>query len=287
MTEVNNEVAEAEIETSAEVPAETPVAEVPVEAAPAYEFDARFYNDDKSFNPEGMNEVMTEMTAVKDSAEKSAMDMRKMVSAKGEIVSTKEGYFNTYKADDRFNKFFHEDTPVETKEAMDDIKSKLADKYLSLGFNKKQGSEVSDSILEIMEEFGVLDTRTEDQKLTEKQTNVDAQKLALGANAEVLIREANVFLSNTPQLSAEVKELLAGMMETNAAGTTNLLHQLKGQFGGAGTGIPSGIDSLGGLASDAELWAEYGKANPTRRTQINAQRGAAGRTGMLSDAGPV
>ena len=247
------------------------------------DFDKRFAS------AESYQEFMQEKKASDEKYEKRIADMRRMVSTKDDFVGDKKEYFQDYAPQERFMKYFEADTPAETKEVMSKWQEGLADKFHGLALNKKQATEVSNTILEILEEQGVLDTRTEEQQNAAKQKWINDQKATLGANAENIIREAKIYLYDSPHFDAKTKNTMAEMMETIGAPFIDVVHQLKNAFGGSSGSIPGSVVNLAGLPSDADLWIEYSKPDTSqvRRDQIIQQRHSAGRTGKLADAAYV
>jgi hypothetical protein len=245
--------------------------------------DPRLYTDDGKFNADGAKEYLAEIQAEKQKYEERLLGLRKVVSRNGDVVKEPTEYFQDFAPPERFNKFFNEETPEETKEYLGGMINKLSSKYLDMGLNKQQALEMSNTILEVMEEVGVLDTRTEEQKYIDKQKLIAEQMGSLGANAEMLVREAEVFILNTPSFNATQKNRMLDMIKQGDVGLVDVIHSIKDSFGSKTGGVPSNITALGGLKSDAELRDEYSKASPERREEIIRQRHKAGRAGKLFD----
>ena len=254
-----------------------------------YDFDKRLYKEDGAFNEEGATDFFKELGEKNNNYEKRITDMRRMVSTKGDFVKDKEEYFQDFAPQEKFMKYFEEDTPEETKEVMGKMQEGLADTFHSLALNKAQALGVSNKMLEVMEEMGILDTRTKDQQYIDKQKWVDKQKESLGSNADNIIRESKEYLLNSPSFDAATKNKMLDMIDDLGAPFVDVIHQLKNAFGGSTGGVPQSITNLAGLPPDAELWVEYCKADTTdlRKSQIMQQRHSANRPGKLSDAGNI
>jgi hypothetical protein len=271
------------VETEAIAP--DPIVAEPAEPAnpaePEVVFDSRLYTKDGKFNPSGAKEFMDDVEKEKQKYEERLLGLRKVVSRNGEVVEKADDYFQDFAPPEKYEKFFSDDTPEETKMYMNDITAELANKYHDVGLNKQQAYEVSVSILELMEKVGVLDTRTMEQKYIDEQKFIKEQMSELGANASTLIREAETFIMNTPEFDAKQKNRMLDMIKAGDTGLVSVVHAIKDSFGSRTGGVPSNITALGGLKSDTELREEYGKASPERRNEIIVQRHKAGRTGKL------
>lgn len=251
-------------------------------AKPEYDYDKRLLMEDgKTFNPEGWKQVKEETQKEIEHREKRIADLRKMVSTKDDFVNKKEEFFQDFAPKDKFSKYFSEETPQETKEVMSKMQEQLADKYFTLGLNKRQAYEMSNQILDIMEDVGVLDTRTQEQIYIDKQKWIDKQKEKLGSNADSIIREAREFIFNSTAFTPSTKNKMIDMMEEIGADFVGVVHQMKDSFGASTGGIPMTPSGIVGLPSDDELRIEYAKASPERREQIIRSRHTAGRTGKL------
>jgi len=292
MTEENNdgtvestEVTTPEATQSVQAPKATakiePATETPID------FDKRLYTEDGKFNKDGAKEYVREIEEDKKKYEERILGLRKVVSRNGEVVKQADEYFQDYAPAERFNKYFSEETPKETKEYLQKMTGDLSKRYLDIGLNKQQAFEVSNAILEVMEQVGVLDTRTEEQRYIDDQKYIQEQKQRLGANAENIIREAETFILSSNEFDARQKNKMLDMIKGGDMALVSIMHSIKDSFGSRTGGVPSNITNLGGLPSDKDLWMEYQTANPLRRDEIIAQRAKAGRTGKLSDAGNI
>lgn len=251
-------------------------------AKPEYDYDKRLIMEDgKTFNPDGWKAVKEETQKEIEHREKRIADLRKMVSTKDDFVNDKKEFFQDFAPKDKFNKYFSEETPAETKEVMSKMQEQLADKYFTLGLNKKQAYEMSNQVLDIMEEVGVLDTRTQEQVYIDKQKWIDKQKEKLGSNADSIIREAREFIFNSPSFTPSTKNKMIDMMEEIGADFVGVVHQMKDAFGSNTGGVPMTPSGIVGLPSDDELRIEYQKATPERKEQIIRARHTHGRTGKL------
>lgn len=211
------------------------------------------------------------------------LGLRRVVSRNGEVVKEANQYFEDYAPQERFNKFFAEEAPEETREYLQEMTGKLAGKYLDMGLNKQQAFEVSNTILEVMEDVGVLDTRTDEQKYIADQKYIEEQRARLGSNAENIIREAETFILGTSEFDAKQKNRMLDMIKGGDMGLVSIMHSIKDAFGSKTGGVPNNITNLGGLKSDAELREEYAQASPERRSEIISQRHLSGRKGKLFD----
>lgn len=288
--EQNNEPSEAnetiEVEATPEVkaPEASKKVEPATETAIEFDFDKRLYTDDGKFNQEGAKEYVTEIADREKHLEERLLGMRRIVSRNGEVVEKAEAYFQDFAPPPRFEKFFNEETPKETKEYLHGMTNNLSKKYLDIGLNQQQALEVSNSILEIMEQVGVLDTRTDQQRYIDDQKFITSQKASLGANAETIIREAEVFILNANEFDAKQKNKMIDMIKAGDMGLVSVMHSIKDAFGKNTGGVPSNITNLGGLKPDSELRDEYKTAGDARRSEIISQRHKAGRKGKLFDS---
>jgi hypothetical protein len=248
-----------------------------------FEFDKRLYTEDGKFNQEGAKEYLKEREAEKQKYEERLLGLRRIVSRNGETVEKAEEYFQDFAPPKKFEKFFSENTPKETKEYLGSMQANLARKYLDMGLNKQQAVDVSNTILEIMEQVGVLDTRTEEQQALARENYYKEQESRLGANAKNIIREAEIFIMNSNDFDAQQKNKMIDMIKEGDMGIVSIMHSLKDAFGNGTGGVPTNITNLGGLKPDNELWQEYKTASPERRNEIIAQRHKAGRPGKLAD----
>jgi hypothetical protein len=272
--EEENNVQEKEV--TPETPAQEPVKEVKYDG-----FDDRLYTKDGKFNPDGAKEFISEVQTEKQKYEERLLGLRKVVSRNGDVVKDATEYFQDFAPPERFSKFFSEETPEDTRKYLGGMTDKLANKYIDMGLNKQQALDVSNTILEIMEEVGVLDTRTEEQRYIDQQKMIKSQMGALGANAETLVREAEVFILNTPTFDALQKNRMLDMIKSGDVGLVSVIHSIKDSFGAKTGGVPNNITNLGGLKPDEELRKEYAQATPERRDEIIRQRYKAGRKGKL------
>ena len=165
---------------------------------------------------------------------------------------------------------------------MGSMQEKLADKFHTMGLNRKQGHDAQVAILEIMEDVGVLDTRTKEQQYMDEQKWTTEQKKQLGENADNIIRETKEFIFGTEAFTPSVKNKLADMVEKQGAEFIDVMYQLKGAFGSNTGGVPTSVANLSGLPSDADLAREIlAGASPQRREEIAHQRVSAGRKGTV------
>jgi len=254
-----------------------------------HDFDKRLFSEDGKFNADGAKEVFAEFKTDKEKGEDRILKMRQMVSTKDDFVKDKEEFFQDFAPPEKFMKYFNEETPEETKTVLHGITGKLAEKFHDVALNRKQALEVSHSILEVLEDVGVLDTRSKTEVYADKQQWIDDQKAKLGSNADNIIRESKEFIYNSPAFTPSIKNSIIDMMDTLGADFVAVVDSLKDSFGSNTGGVPSGIASLGGLGTDSELWQEYLKADTTdlRRNEIINLRAKAGRTGRLADAGNI
>jgi hypothetical protein len=260
------------------------VPEVQTTQKEEYEFDSRLYNEDGTFNKDGAKEFLAEQKEAQEKYEKRILDLRRKVSD-GKAPDKKDVYFQDFApADEKYMPFFDKDTPEETQEAIRGITDKLAERYHDSALTQRQADDMSNAVLDIMAETGILDTRTKEEKYIARQEWIESQKKSLGANADNIIRTTRHFVENTHLFDATTKNSLIDLMETQGAPMISALHQIA--EGRAGE-MPVNVSGLGGLASDIELKAEYLRADTSleRRDEISRQRAMAGRKGLLMQAG--
>lgn len=272
--------------TGGVIPASTKLTDVPaheVKPTEEYDFDKRLYTEDGKFNKDGAKEFLSEAKAEKERYEKRILDLRRKVSD-GKAPEKAEEYFQDYAPPERFMGLF--DPKAESAPEIKKITEGLSKMYHDSGLSKRQADDVSNTFLTILESLDVVDTKTEEQKIVEKQKWVNEQKRQLGSNADNLIRETRVFVENSPAFSASTKNTLIEMMETIGAPFIETLHQLKDAYGSNTGGVPVNIANLSGLPSDIELKQEYLAAGTSdlRKQEIIALRAKAGRSGKLMDA---
>ncbi len=239
--------------------------------------------DGKTYNPEAFENYKAKRNEDDKAKDKRINDMRKMVSSKEDYAEDKGEYFQDYAPPEKYAKYFDGDTPDETKEEFSKLTEKLSDKYFDLALNKRQAYEMSSSVLEILEDVGILDTRTKEQVILDKSAWVETQKEKLGPNADNIIREGREFLNNSTKLTPDAKNRLVELMESEGADFVDVVYQLKSAFGSETGGVPSSIASLQGLGTEAELREEYASLplGSPRREEIMRLRQVHGRSGKL------
>ena len=256
-----------------------------VQSAPKaeYEFDKRLYTEDGKFNKDGAKEFLSEQKKQQEMYEKRILDLRRKVSD-GKAIEDKAKVFQDFApADPKFMKFFDKDTPAETKEQIGKITEILSEKYFDAALTPRQADDVTNALLGVMEEVGVLDTRTKEEKYIARMEWIEKQKQTLGPNADNIIRTTRHFVENTHLFDAKTKNTFLELMESVGSPVISALHQIAdGQTPGT---IPVNVGNLGGLKSDADLWQEYMNPATTafRRDQITRERALHGRTSKLSD----
>lgn len=179
-------------------------------------------------------------------------------------------------------KYFDETTPENIKQEIKSITDKLAERYYDSALTQRQADDITNTVLDVMESVGLLDTRTEEDKYIARQEWIKTQKQALGANADNIIRASRNFVENTHMFDAKTKNTLIELMESVGAPVISAIHQIADSKAG---NIPVNVSNLGGLKSDVELYEEYMRPDTgeLRRQEIINQRAAAGRTGRLSE----
>ena len=257
-----------------------------VQTAPKeeYEFDKRLYTEDGKFNKDGAKEFIGEVKAERDKYEKRILDLRRKVSD-GKAVESKDKIFQDFAPkDDKYMPFFDKDTPPETKQAISQIQEKLADTYFNAALTQRQADDISNMVLDIMADTGIIDARSKEEKYIARQEWIEDQKRHLGSDADNIIRTTKHFVENTHLFDAKTKNTFLELMETVGAPVISALHQIADGKTGE---IPVNVSNLGGLPSDVQLKDEY--LNPAtsegRRQEIIRQRALAGRTGRLMSAG--
>lgn len=245
--------------------------------------DPSFFNEDKTINPDKVKEHVKGKKESDEKYEKRILDMRRKISD-GKAPEKKDEYFKEYAPEDKFAKYFDPEAP--DKEVIDEFKEDLSATYMEAGLTKRQGEDVSNVLLTVLEKVGVLDTRTKSEKIADKQKWIDKQKEDLGENAENIIREARVFIENASIFSAKTKNDLVDMMEELGSSFIDTIYQLKEAYGSGTGGVPLAPSKITGLADDIELKQEYldPKTTNLRRQEIIALRGKANRLGKLMDA---
>jgi hypothetical protein len=266
-------------------PSLTNVPTHPVVPKEEYDLDPRLSTADGKLNKEGAKAFLAEVKAEREKNEKRILDLRRKVSD-GHAPEDKKEYFQDYAPkEDRYMKFF--DPAAPSANEINQIKDSLADVYHDAGLSRRQADDMTHVMLKVLENTGVIDARTKEEKYIDQQKWVEDQKHLLGSNADNIIREARLFVENAPIFSAKTKNSLLDMMNKLGAPFIDTLHQLKDAYGSGTGGVPGGnVGSLGGLASDVELKQEYMKEGTSdlRKQEIIAQRAKAGRTGRLMDA---
>lgn len=263
----------------------TDVPNFPTTPNEGYADYARFQTEDGKFNKEEAERFFKELQEKDEKYEKRILDLRRKVSD-GKAPETKDGYFQDFAPNERYMKYFVPETPDETKEEIRAVTDHLSEVYHDAGLTSRQADDVSNAILQTMEKFGILDTRSDEEKYIEKQEWINEQKKQLGANADNIIRETKNFIETASMFSAGTKNTLVNLMEHIGAPFVSAMNQVKDAYGSGTGGIPIDVSNLQGLPSDAELKAEYMDKNTSdfRKQQIIAERHKAGRKGRLMDA---
>lgn len=247
-----------------------------------YAFDARLYTEDGKFNKDGAKEFLDELKEKEEKYEKRILDLRRKVSD-GKAIEDKEKIFQDFApANEKHMKYFDETTPENIKQEIKSITDKLAERYYDSALTQRQADDITNTVLDVMESVGLLDTRTEEDKYIARQEWIKTQKQALGANADNIIRASRNFVENTHMFDAKTKNTLIELMESVGAPVISAIHQIADSKAG---NIPVNVSNLGGLKSDVELYEEYMRPDTgeLRRQEIINQRAAAGRTGRLSE----
>lgn len=254
-----------------------------VQAQEELDFDKRLYTEDGKFNKDGAKEFVKELKEKEEKYEKRILDLRRKVSD-GKAPEKKDEYFQDFAPNEKYMKFF--DPAAPSKDEIKKITDKFSETYYNAGLTRRQADDISNTMLETLEELGVMDTRTEEQKYIAKAKWVEDQKRSLGSNADNIIREARMFVERSDYFDAKTKNTMLEMMESIGAPFINTVHQLKDAFGEGAGRVPTNISNLGGLPSDLQLKQEY--MNPAtselRRQEIITLRAKAGRSGRLFDA---
>ncbi|MCP3684180.1 MAG: hypothetical protein GY861_15975 [bacterium] len=248
-----------------------------------YDYPEGFFDDKGQVNKAGIKEFLGKNKEATEKYEERLLGMRRKMSD-NKAPEGKEAYFQDFAPQDKYVKYFSEETPQGTKDTMKGITDRLTDMYHDSGLTTRQADDVSNSILEIMEEVGVLDTRSDEEKHIANAKRIEAEKRQLGSNAENIIRESKVFVEKSNMFSAKVKNKLLGMMESQGADFIDVIYQMKESSSGAA--IPTSVANLSGLPSDVALKIEYLKPETTdlRRQEIMMLRERAGRSGRLMNA---
>jgi hypothetical protein len=267
-------------ENNTEGQGEAPPATPP--AAPSVEIDSRLYTEDGKFNKEGAEAYIKEQKEKEDKAEKRIKDLRVKLSAGKEAPEKPDEYFLDYKAPEKYAKLFDEKAP--SKAEVDKLKDKFSKAFHSSVLTKKQAEDMSNLMLETLEEYGVVDARTEEQRKIADIERRENTRKELGPNADSIIRESELFVKRTDMFDENTQKQLLGLMDRLGAGFISTIHQLRGMVGdSAGRNIPVNPQALDGLKPDSELAREYLDPATTqaRKDEIIRLRHAANRPGRL------
>ena len=261
----------------------TEVAEYETTPNEDYDYPEGFFDDKGAVNKDSIKEYLGTKKEADEKYEKRILDLRRKVSD-GKVLDKSEEYHTDFApADEKFLKFFDDEA---TKGDMKIVTDALGAMYQETGLSKRQGEDITNTMLRILESVDVIDTKTKEESFAAKQKWIEEQERELGSNAKNIIREARLFIETAAVFSAKTKNELLGMMEKQGAPFISTIHQMKDAYGGNSAGVPVDVSALGGLASDMELKTEYMNKDTSdlRRNEIIQLRARAGRAGRLMDA---
>ena len=232
-----------------------------------------------SLNQDAVLERLSAKDKEIENYKKQALDMRRKISKGIETPESAEKYAELYTADEKYDTILNDKESNAGKyinQSMANI-DKLA---FDNGMTKEQANAVKNAFLQVMEEVSIIDTRTDEQKATDKAQYIKEQKAMLGDKAEEIIKDNVEFCQNYGVFDNEEKKFLLESVGKSAV-ANKVVAKIRELFGEKVSSIPS--VSADNLPSDIELAKEYNNPATTdaRRMEIIQQRINAGRTDML------
>lgn len=211
--------------------------------------------------------------------------LRAKLSNGVKVPNTAEEYSKDYKPDEKYTKYYSEETPEDlksfVKSELEGVDKLALEQHLSI----EQAKAVKDAWHRAMENVGLFDTRNEDDIKAEREQFKAQEKAKLGDGAEEIIKRNVNYVANAGYLNQEEKDyLIKKVMNDGALGIRIVDKYRKALHGESyGQDIPVGNSEMTGLGDDYTLAKEYNDPNTSseRRIEITKQRHAAGRKGGL------
>ncbi len=210
---------------------------------------------------------------------KQALDMRRKISKGIETPDSAEKYAELYTADEKYNAILS-DTESNAGKYINASMKNIDKIAFDNGMTKEQANAMKNAFLQVMEEVSIIDTRTDEQKASDKAQYIKEQKAILGDKAEEIIKENVEFCKNYGVFDNEEKKFLLESAGQSAV-ANKVIAKIRELFGEKVSNIPS--VSADNLPSDMELAKEYNRpeTSDARRMEIIQQRINAGRTDPL------
>lgn len=257
----NIEAVETTTETNQDITAEYPEG-----------FDAKLYNlETKTLRDDKVREILEANKKTIEDLEKQKTELRKIIG-KGKEPENIEDYEKSYTPDSRYQNFY------ETEESKELVKN-FNELAKNTGINLEQHKKILDFINSTLEQNGVIDTRTEEQKTLQEQDFIANEKKKLGKDANHIIAKTVEFIDNFGGFNEEQRKALKQFANSGATGVSIIYTLSNALMGTSREEIPTDVN-IGGLADDYTLKREYMNDNTTdeRRAEIINLRIKAGRT---------
>lgn len=228
-------------------------------------FDESLYDvETQSLKLDAVRDKFTAKDKEIESYKKQALDLRRKLSKGVDTPDSIEKY--EYTPDAKYDAYVLNEESLEgkhIKETMDELSKFALDNGLSLEASKN----LKTMALEYMEKVHILDTRSDEEKKTERKAYLEEQRKILGDDAEKIIKENVDFYSNRGPFTPEERKFLKSAIGESAV-ANNILRKMR-EF--MNTGMTYDIPASSDFNSDIEsLRKEYldEKTTDKRREQI-------------------
>ena len=232
-----------------------------------------------SLNQDAVLERLSAKDKEIENYKKQALDMRRKISKGIETPESADKYAELYTADEKYNAILS-DTESNAGKYINASMKNIDKIAFDNGMTKEQANAMKNAFLKVMEEVSIIDTRTDEQKASDKAQYIKEQKAILGDKAEEIIKENVEFCKNYGVFDNEEKKFLLESAGKSAV-ANKVIAKIRELFGEKVSNIPT--VSADNLPSDMELAKEYNRpeTSDARRMEIIQQRINAGRTDPL------
>lgn len=213
----------------------------------------------------------------RDSYKKQAEDLRKKLSTNGALKSPEE-YSAAYKPDEKYSPFLSEKESDRGK-FIQEVLSGLNVLAKDNGLNANQANSIKNEFLGLLEDVGVIDTQSPEERQKEILTR---QEEILGENAAALVKQNVDFVENFNIFTANEKAMLKLAATEGNPHIVSVLDKIRMLVGKTSTSDIPVNTSSDGLPSD-ERWLEtYQNATDSEKLRLIKMRAEAGRAPVLS-----
>jgi hypothetical protein len=141
------------------------------------------------------------------------------------------------------------------------------------GLTLAQANAIKPELFKMLEDIGVVDTRTPEEKSAAILT---VQKQVLGDQAEEIVKRNVEFIKDYGVFSAKEKEMLTAAATQGNPYIVSVIDKIRILFGkGNSSDIPASSPATG-LPSDDKWLEEYSKATPAEKVRMAEERNKLG-----------